>query len=49
MSQDYSIIISVHRDSFGQRSVSVSTDPEGVPAEDVNGILKSLSCDDTDQ
>lgn len=46
---DYNIIINVRIDRFGQRSVSVSTDPEGVPAEDVNGVIKSLSCDDTDQ
>lgn len=47
--QDYNIVVEVRYDSFGQRSLSVSTCPEGVPAEDVNGVIKLLAGDGTEQ
>lgn len=40
---DYNVIITVHHDSYGQESITVSTNPEGaVSPEELDRILLTL-------
>lgn len=40
---DYKVIITVHHDSYGQESITVSTHPEGaVSPEELDRILLTL-------
>lgn len=39
---DFKVVVHVHHDNYHQRSISMETDPEGVPAEEVQQVLKSL-------